>query len=223
MQVILKQYKDQSHAPLVRRFDMVFIEHGIRRLPTSQKEDLIPVLLHNISIDSQSSTDFGARLFQFFLELLPLLKLPPRGTKEDDLLREKLQVTPEDAKFLSMWLGKLLLLNTTKPLSVENGATVPGLSAVDGEFLTMHSGSTIWRSATGGGLNLVDTKISAVKFIASGAFTNQERFLPGLIASVDLNYKVSEVGNDIVKRLSDIVDLEDQELIIDLYNLYLGR
>ena len=223
MHVLLKQYKEQINAPLVRRFDLVFIEQGIRRLQAVEKVELFPVLLHGISKDASSSTDRGARMFQLFLELLPLLPLPPRGSQEDEQLRGKLKIEISDGQFLSTWLGKLLLLNTTKPYSVENSITPAGLSGSDFEIISMHSGTTIWRTPTEGGLSLVDTKVAASRFIASGALTDNERFLPSLFASTDANPDVSNVGNEIIKRIMGTVDLEDEALVLHLYDLYLGK
>ena len=223
MQALLKQYKEQSNAPLVRRFDMVFIEQGIRRLQTAERADLVPVLLHEISRDVNNSADRGARMFQLFLELLPLLQLPSRGSKEDEQLREKLKIDASDGQFLSMWLGKLLLLKSARSYSAENRVAPAGLSESDLEFISMHSGTTIWRTGTEKGLSLVETKVAVARFIASGAFTDEERFLPSLFASTDSDTDVSVVGNEVLKRIISSIDLEDGALVVRLYDLYLGK
>ena len=223
MQALLKQYKEQSDEPLVRRFDMVFIEQGLRRLQTAERADLIPVLLHGISRDAINSVDRGARIFQLFLELLPLLQLPSRGSNEDEQLRGTLKIDASDGQFLSLWLGKLLLLNSIKPYSAENRAAPAGLSENDFEFISMHSGTIIWRTATGKGLSLVETKVAIARFIASGAFTDEERFLPSLFASTDSNADVNVVGNDVLKRILGSVHLEDEALVERLFDLYLGK
>lgn len=220
---LLEQYKEQGNAPLVRRFDLVFIEQGIRRLQTAERADLIPILLHGISSDATSDADRGARIFQLFLELLPLLQLPSRGSKEDEQLREKLKIDSNDRQFLSIWLGKLLLLNSARPYSIGNRVAPAGLSESDYEFISIHSGTTIWRTATGKGLSLIDTKVAVARFIASGAFTDEERFLPSLFASTDPNSDVNVVGNDILKRILGSVHLEDEALVMRLYDLYLGK
>ena len=207
----------------MRRFDLVFIEQGIRRLQSSQKVELFPTLAHGISKDASRDTDRGARIFQLFLELLPLLQLPLRGSQEDEELRTKFNIEANDGQFLSMWLGKLLLLNTAKPYSVANKVTPAGLSESDLEVISMRSGTSIWRTASEGGLSLVEIKVAASRFVASGALTDNERFLPGLFASTDANPDVSEIGNEILKRIIDTIDLEDDKLVLQLYDLYMAK
>jgi proteasome component ECM29 len=73
-----------------------------------------------------------------------------------------------------------------------------------------------------GGLNLTETKVLSAKFLSSGAFTEEERFLPALFASADTNSRLSDIGDDMLKRALPAVSLEDNDLVQKLYDIYLG-
>ena len=85
----------------------------------------------------------------------------------------------------------------------------------------MYGRKEIWQQDAGG-LNLIETKARALKFLSSGAFVDEERFLPALLASADPNSRLSDIGDDILKRASSAVPLEDAQFIEQLFELYLG-
>ena len=159
-------------------------------------------------------------MFNLFLRLLHSLKLPPRGNKEDLELRAKLRLADreDDASFVATWLGKLILFGIN-----QNGATrCPGLSKEDCSFLQLYGKKDTWTAGTEGGLSLVETKVVASRFLASGAFLDTERFLPALFTSADPNSRISDIGDDILKRATSAVSLEDAALVKQLYEIYLG-
>ena len=51
---------------------------------------------------------------------------------------------------------------------------------------------------------------------------DSERFLPALFASADTNSRLSDIGNDILKRSMASVSLEDHQLLEQLFQIYLG-
>lgn len=119
-----------------------------------------------------------------------------------------------DADFLATWLGKVLLLR------VQAGAVVPnpppGLTDADVKFLTLQKPDT-W-NPNAKGLNLAEVRIKIVAFLASGAFTDEERFLPALYAASSTDFRVSETGDAMLKRSS--VSLEDEDLVRQLFNAH---
>ena len=154
------------------------------------------------------------------MRLLHSLKLPPRGIKEDLELRAKLGLADreDDASFVATWLGKLILFGIN-----QDGATrCPGLSKEECSFLQLYGKKETWIPGTEGGLSLVETKVVASRFLASGAFVDTERFLPALFASADPNSRISDIGDDILKRAISAVSLEDAALVKQLYEIYLG-
>jgi proteasome component ECM29 len=170
----------------------------------------------------------GATLFNLLLRLLPLFPLPPRGSKEDSELRKSLGLTerPVDAEFLASWFGKVILLTLSRPGDKGDSSNAiqrcPGISSDEYAFLTLGGKSETWSSEEKSGINLVATKISVARFVSSGAFTDQERFLPALFASADPNSRISDIGDDILKRTLPCVSLEDYALVDQLFCIYFG-
>ena len=213
---LLKQFKEQK-SQLVRHFDLRYIQQGIDRLSAEARvETLVPLLQDVAAIDG--STTESAIIFNLILRLLPLLKLPPKGSEEDTALKSRLSLSSQDTDFLSKWLGKLLLLSPAG----EDALTCPGLSPT--EFGFLNKGAPMretWDPATEGGLNLTETKAIALRFLGSGVFENSDRLLPGVIASADPNSRLSDIGEEILKRFTP--NLEDTHVVEQLYSLYFGR
>lgn len=216
---LLKQFKEQK-SQLIRHFDLVYAQQGIDRLgPEARVEILLPLLqgIAEIAVLCDTSASQGAIVFNLVLRLLPLLKLPPRGSEEDRQLKQRLGLSDEDTKFLSHWLGKLLLLT---PAAAESRC--PGLSLDEYAFLNKGSSpSETWNPAIPGGLNLTESKVTALRLLSSGAFADIQRFLPSLVASADTNSTtLADLGDETLKRLA--IDLEDQTVVDQLYGLYFG-
>lgn len=181
---------------------------------------LLPLLLQGFHSNYEESTTHTASLFNLLLKILHGFSLPERGSAEDTTLREKFGLIekPEDAAFVATWLGKLILFNI--PQVGKNRC--PGLSVEDCSFLQLQGKPDVWTRNVKGGLNLIETKVVAAKFLASGAFLDAERFLPALFASADPISRLADVGDDILKRATSSVSLEDHVLIKKLFEIYLG-
>ncbi|KAF4163307.1 hypothetical protein CNMCM6936_000934 [Aspergillus lentulus] len=212
---LLKQFKDQK-SQLIRHFDLLYLQQGIDRLGPNARIDILLPLLQGIS-EIGAATSQGAIIFNLVLRLLPLLNLPPKGSDEDAQLKPKLGLSDQDTSFLSSWFEKLLLLYPAE----KDATTCPGLSPAEYTFLNKGlPADETWNPASNGGLNLTATKVTALRFLTSGAFTDSERFIPALIASADANSRVSDLGEEILKRF--IPDLEDPDVVQKLYSLYFG-
>lgn len=98
----------------------------------------------------------------------------------------------------------------------------PGLNNEEYSFLQLYGKDDTWTPTSPGGLGLTETKVAASRFLASGAFTEAQRFLPALFASADANSRMSDVGDDMLKRATPAVSLEDSTLVTGLYRIYLG-
>lgn len=230
---LLKQYKENPESSIVRHFDLLFIQQSVGKLSSKVSEfskiyvarlliavqeqmDLLPTLLHGLAKDAGKQT--CATVFNLFLRLLPQLRVPPRGSKEDTELRQQLGLDEhvEDAKFVASWFAKLILLTVIRPAA--SGVTCPGLTVQEYEFLTLSGKQETWDPTSDEGLNLTQTKIGVLAFLASGAFTDDERFLPALFASGDSNSRISSAGDDMLKRTT--ISLEDSEKIENLLEIY---
>jgi proteasome component ECM29 len=221
---LLKQYKDNADVALIRHFDILYIQQGISRLPVSERLELLPILITGISTDYTKSSQHASQLFHLILRLLVHFKLPARGTKEDGELRQTLGVTDEDASFLSKWFGKLILLTLVRQSNPENTSSIrcPGLSAEEYKFLTLQGKPDAWDPTSDAGLSLTESKALVTRFLASGMFKEDEKFLPALFASADTNSRISEVGDDMLKRVMLTQDLEDSKSVEVLFDLYFG-
>ncbi|KAH3915958.1 hypothetical protein HBH56_067030 [Parastagonospora nodorum] len=221
---LLKQYKENPDVALIRHFDILYIQQGISRLTVSERLELLPILLQGIANDFEKSTQHASQLFHLILRLLVHFKLPLRGSKDDDELRATLGLSDEDAAFLSTWFGKLLLFQIVRPNTPEAAASLrcPGLSVEDYKFLTQQGKPDAWDPSSDSGLNLTESKALVVRFLASGLFKEDEKFYPALFASSDTNSRISEVGEDTLKRVILTKDLEDAKLVETLLELYFG-
>lgn len=221
---LVEQFKANPHTPLIRHFDLLYIQQGIRRLSASESAALFPIIIQGLAATTQSSKEYGSQTFNFLLQLISFFQLPPRGSKEDDELRTTLKLTDEDTQFLASWFGKLMIFTPVKgsnDITSAPGVTCPGLSTEDYAFLSQSKPDT-WVPKTAMGLNLTETKVKVAKLLASGVFDDRERFLPALFASAEPATSVAGVGEDILKRARPNVSLEDLDLVRTLFRLYFG-
>lgn len=209
---LVNQFKEQESS-LIRHFDLMYIQQGLDRMLTKDKAELLPIVVSGIS----KSGSQGPQIFNVFLRLLEYFILPLRGSKEDADMRTRFGILDDDAKYMANWLGKLILFVPQK----SGTGTCAGLHPDQYAFLNMSGKENIWNPNTGG-LNLLRTKTLAIKFLGSGIFSDQERFLPALFASADAASMISDAGDDLMKRALPVTDLEDDRLLKTLFGLYFG-
>ncbi|KAF2474784.1 major component of the proteasome [Lindgomyces ingoldianus] len=221
---LLKQFKDNINVPLIRHFDILYVQQGISRIPVTDRLELLPTLIHGIAADFSKSAQHASQIFHLTLRLLTHFKLPLRGSKEDEELRSMLGLDDEDAGFLSQWFGKLLLLSVPRKSGGEFGLfpRSPGLSTDDYKFLTLQGKPDAWDPSGDAGLSLTESKTLVARFLASGMFSDEEKFLPALFASADTNSQVSDIGEDVLKRAMLSKDVEDSTFVETLLGLYFG-
>ncbi|KAK8218585.1 proteasome stabiliser-domain-containing protein [Phyllosticta capitalensis] len=221
---LLKQFKEHADVPLIRHFDLLYVQRGLARQPLNDKLDLLPVLINGIAADTAKAAQHGSQLFNLLLRLLAHFRLPPRGSKDDEQLRERLGVSDEDAKFLAFWFGKLILFTVvrTGPSATGSPISCPGISSEEYQFLSLQGSPGVWDPSAEGGMNLAEAKVMASKFLASGLFTDEERFFPAVYASADSNSRISDIGDDMLKRTLPNTDLEDPTIVRQLYAIYFG-
>ncbi|CAI4216164.1 unnamed protein product [Parascedosporium putredinis] len=179
---LVEQFKSSS-SPVVKQFDLVFIQHSLPRMDVVDRRDLFSKVTKDISHgDADASGPSDAGLFDVFLRLLADARFPGRGTKDDVELRETLGLSDSDAKYLSKWLGKVLLLksagagaNAEKLRSVN---PAPAFTNSELDFLV-----PIHRPVSPAFTAISDLRLKAVTFLASGAFKDEERFIPALYAA----------------------------------------
>ncbi|KAI3396880.1 hypothetical protein diail_11584 [Diaporthe ilicicola] len=193
---LLDQYISNSH-PVIRQLDITFIQHSLERISAEERRKLVPTILNGI----HDTTHTTPARFNIFLHTLKDINVPPRGSKEDEAFRQEVGLTDgKDAEFTAEWLGKLLL--TPSPHKKP-----PGLTDEDMAFLTLGKPGEPKPEGT----LVVDwpgTLVKAAKLLESGAFTDEERFMPALYAAASNDYRINSVGNAMLMR--NQVSLEDQ-------------
>ncbi|PYH40541.1 ECM29 family proteasome component [Aspergillus saccharolyticus JOP 1030-1] len=213
---LLRQFKEQN-SQLIRHFDLLYIQQGVHRLSPSAKVEILFPLLQGIS-EIGISTNQAATVFNLVLRLLPLLELSPKASGKDLEWKSRLGLSDQDTRFLSSLFEKLLILS---PADKEK-STCPGLSPAEYSFLNKGASITeTWNASSESGLNLTETKVNVLKFLSSGAFSDAEQFFPALVASADANTRLSDIAEEILKKV--VPSLEDTDVVQHLYDLYLGE
>lgn len=212
---LLDQYINNPNAPVMRQLDVGFIKHSFERISPKERRELVPVILKGIGTDKGIMGPLGptvAARFNLFLHTLKDIELPPRGSKEDEAFRAELSFDdPCDADFMAKWLGRLFLL--ILPGAGRLGLIPPGLDELATGFLFSFNVDETWVNP--GGLDLATTRILAVKFLESGAFNDDERFLPAVFAASHTDYRVNRVGEAMLKR--NKASLEDEGRVKQLF------
>ncbi|EFW14537.1 proteasome component M29 [Coccidioides posadasii str. Silveira] len=209
---LLKQFKE-IRSPLVRHFDLIYIKLALDRSTPVRRAEVFPELVQGVSQLEEEAAD-AASAFNLILRCLIALKLPQKGSDENLSFRRNLGISDEDARFLSKWFGNLVLL-----VPAGNKATCTSLSEAEYKFLNKNAPfNETWNPSSPGGLNLTDSKIAVLYFLASGAFNESERFIPAIIASADPNRKISTIGEEMLKQSG--TDMESEDVVHRLFDLY---
>ena len=210
---LVKQFHENDNN-LIRLFDLRYIETGLERLSHADRTNVLFDVLKGLSIldqGSASSLPSRASILNIFLRLLPLWKLPARGTKEDIELRTSLGVDDATWKILSTWLTRFLVLEP-------NGSS-SCLTQEEEAAFQLNKTPGYW--ATGSGNNMIQAKIAVANLLASGAFTKEEKFIAGVILLADNNASLESIGDIIFKQ--NTFNLESAEIVDNLFHLYFGQ
>ncbi|KEY69301.1 hypothetical protein S7711_01751 [Stachybotrys chartarum IBT 7711] len=210
MVALLEQYKTQS-SPVVKHLDLSFLQHSLERIDDHERRELIPKALRGFSQD-EGQTRAGP-MFHIILRLLLDARLPPRGSKDDEGYRAAIGLEDDaDAKYLANRIGLFLRLRT--PAGGKTWAAAnPTLSAEELQSLSLDSleSQTILRRWS-------EVKAKLVAFLASGALTDDEKFLPALYAASNLDKRVASAAEEIVKRSS--VSVEEPAIVKSLFHAH---
>lgn len=220
VEALLQQFRapkvaQGSDISLLRSFDLMYIKMGIKRMPIEKQSDLVSLIIPGIS---QLGDTHASSLFNILLTVLPNLKLPERGTEESDKLKSVFgfDSNPEDAAYLAEKFTQLFLLDLA-PLQIANPRPpfrCPGLTPEQFNFLTKDSKET-FNTQT-----LTDAKVHSIRFLLSGAFTEDNLYFPLLVASQDPSLSVNRPAENHFKKIR--IDLEDSARVNFLYRLFLG-
>ncbi|KAL0938463.1 proteasome component ecm29 [Colletotrichum truncatum] len=211
VEALIDQYKNNT-SPILRVLDMSFIQHSIGRMEDYDRRALVSKVAQGISSPSLGPTQ--PSMFNVLLKIIPDIQVPSRGSEEDMAFREASGLTDDaDAAFIAKWLGKVLLLRIPggSNLSREDFERLnPALTSEDLDFLKPEQ-----RDTASAYQKMQDLRRKIAQLLASGAFKDEERLLPALSAAASPDYQVSQVGEDILKRMT--IDFEKKEIVDELY------
>ncbi|RGP76946.1 proteasome-associated ecm29 like [Fusarium longipes] len=207
---LLDQYKSND-SPLVKQLDISGIQHSIERLDDYERRQLIPKALAGFSKDEGVAR--SGSFFNIILRLLLDARIPPRGSKDDLDYRKEVGLSDEaDAKFLAGLIGIFLRLRI--PQRDQNWSSAnPTLTKSELESLAVESPESqkVFE-------RISELKLKLVAFLASGAFTDEEKFLPALYAASSFDNRLVSAAEEILKRSS--VSMEDKALVKRMFHAH---
>lgn len=210
VRALLEQFKSNTNH-VIRQLDISFIQHSLDRVNVEERLALIPIVLPGCS--SRKGQTGEASIFSIILRLLFELQIPPRGSKEDAGLRSSLGLSDDaDAEYLANGLG--LFLRLRAPTGVQTVyQSNPTLSQEDAALFAFDNSETHKIFS-----RLSDMRSKMITFLASGAFTDQERFLPAIVAASGLDNRAAAAAEEILKRTT--VSLEDESIVKTLFQAH---
>ncbi|KAM0433007.1 hypothetical protein ACHAPT_004712 [Fusarium lateritium] len=207
---LLDQYKSND-SPLVKQLDISGIQHSIDRLDDYERRELIPKALQGFAKDKGQAR--AGLFFNIILRLLLDVRIPPRGSKDDENFRDFIGLSDEaDAKFLANMITIFIRLRPP-PEGGNWAAANPTIS--NEERMSLGPENPEWQKIFG---RLSEMKRKLVALLASGAFTDLEKFLPALYAASNFDNRVASSAEEILKRSS--VSMEDEALVQRLFQAH---
>lgn len=208
LEALIKQYKSDV-SPVVKQIDIGFIQHSLERVDDYQRRALIPLALSGCSGDAgfpQRQAPFS----QIILRLLLDSRIPERGSKEDEAYRESVGLSdPSDARYIANLIGVFIRLQppTSTRDWTQSNPTFESQELALFVVENPHSMKIFQR--------ITELKSKLVAFLASAAFTDEEKFLPALYAAASADSRVASSAEDVIKRSS--VSLENENIVSRLY------
>ncbi|KAM0255258.1 hypothetical protein ACHAQJ_005966 [Trichoderma viride] len=210
VKALLEQYKSNDSA-IIKQLDLPFIQHSLSRLDEDDRRALVPIALRGCSKDEGQGR--AATFFNIILQLLVDIRLPSRGSKEDESLRVSIGLEDEaDAKYLAKMLSLFLRLRPPTP-SRTLATSNPTFSEQEVNFFSIEGSTTVKIFQ-----NISQLRAKIVTFLASAAFTDEEKFLPALYASSSPDTRVASLAEEIIKRTS--VSFENEDLVKKLFDAH---
>ncbi|CAM1511873.1 Fc.00g093860.m01.CDS01 [Cosmosporella sp. VM-42] len=207
VKALLEQYK-ANESPLVKQLDISSIQHSLERIDEHDRRELIPIALRGFSRDE--GLPRASPLFHIILRLLLDVRIPPRGSKEDTDFREAIGLSDAaDAQYLARMIAIFLRLRA--PVGVQTWAQVnPTLSSQELQIVSVENPGPqkIFQ-------RMSELKVKLVTILASGAFTDEEKFLPALYGASSFDNRVASASEEILKRSS--VSMDDKPLVKKLF------
>lgn len=210
VKALLEQYKANA-SPVIKQLDLSFVQHSLDRLDVEDRAPLIPIALQGLAADEGQPR--ATSMLNVVLRLLLDARIPPRGSKDDEAFRSSVGLSDEaDAKYLAHVIGVFFRLRApsgAQSLTRSN----PALTRQELDMFAMENTDSekVFR-------RLSELKVKLVTFLASGALTDEEKFLPALYAAAGFDNRVAATAEEIIKRSS--VSMENEGLVKRLFHAH---
>ncbi|KHN98933.1 proteasome component ECM29 [Metarhizium album ARSEF 1941] len=211
VKALLQQYKS-TDSGVIKQLDLSFILHSLDRLDVDDRRNLVSVALAGFALDEGQPR--AATMFNIVLRLLLDFRIPPRGSKDDETLRTAIGLGDDaDAQSLARAIGIFLRLRTPSNSGQNLAQSNPALSRTELSLFPAESpeNEKIFKRTT-------ELKSKLVTLLASGAFKDEERFLPALFAAAGPDNRVASTAEEIIKRST--VSMEDADLVQRLFRAH---
>ncbi|KAI5463638.1 proteasome stabiliser-domain-containing protein [Mariannaea sp. PMI_226] len=206
----LDQYKSNDSL-ILKQLDIQAIQHSLERIDDHERRELIPKALKGLAEEEGRQT-VGA-MFSIILRLLLDVRIPPRGSKDDENFRESIGLSNKaDAAYLAKLISLFLRLRTPATEQKWYEAN-PTLSKEEVDIFAVEN----YRSHKFF-QRISELKAKLVALLASGAFTDEEKFLPAVYAASSFDNRVASSAEEILKRSS--VSMEDETLVKRLFQAH---
>ncbi|KIV78326.1 hypothetical protein PV11_10053 [Exophiala sideris] len=198
---LVKTYSEATNVS-IQQFGLLFIQIGLPRLKSDQAIETLPGVLQ-FSIPKEdshdsTSTKMWSIAFGFLLEVLRQWKLPERGSKEETALEETFSLTTTQTDQLARRISDFVLYDPKNPNTQS-----------EADFLAVYDTNHKRRS---------EVVPPLAKFLCTPLFTDQQRFIPAVIMSVDANAAAMTTSDIMFKQFN--FDLEDEQNVDALFTLY---
>lgn len=191
---------NESQSPLVRRWTLLFVKQGLSRLPDQQKIDTLSIVLRSlIPTTNQFLHDEAARVvaLEVLLGVLKIWRPPDRDSPEDSKLHISLGLDQVQSKTVAQLLVGFLLFSPQDNL---------GRRSSEQEIY-----ATFFPRRPSIVPNLA-------RLIYTSVFSDDDRFLPAVVLSVDANPVAEGMADAMFKHCE--FDLESEVSVQQLLSLY---
>lgn len=208
VKALFQQYKSNDSV-VIKQLNLTFILHSLDRLDEHERRELVPIALAGLAKDEGQPR--AATMFNIVLRLILDIRIPPRGSKDDEAFRTAIGLEDDaDAQYFARIIGIFLRLRAptaSQTLAQSN----PALSQPELALAESPENEKILKRIT-------ELKSKSITLLASGAFKDEERFLPALFAASGFDNRVASTAEEIIKRST--VSMEDEELVKRLFRAH---
>jgi len=191
----------ENRDPVVRQFSLLFVQQGLTRLSPKDGISSLPTVLRSSILDTnqdQNDKKLFAISIDLLLSVLQHWKPPEHGSKEDEALKSEFQLSVEQTKVLSNHLSHFLLYDPK--------ASSPHLD----------EGIRVVFEKNFSKRGMIAPNLA--NFVFTSIFTDEDRFVPATILSVDANAAASGRADVMFKQCN--FDLESDYVVDAAFELY---